>query len=384
MTIKYLTDDSLLPRLPRLGKLRKGGEKTPKGYGPDLDHFRFTSDNPAVLAAWQAAFPTPPRELTVYLPYATAVENFSTWVELWSASGLEHRCDGEMMTIWREGDKMMRGSKKCTGGHDGDDPRKDAVGRLEFVVPQLLQAGHVGTVVLETHSINDIVFIAGLLTGVEARNSHGLCGIAFRLYRQKESISVPGFGDRQGQRQKMDKWLVKIEPDVVFMRRELSLARAAALDLPAPEVIDGTTGEFLLDSPAPSAPAPRALPAPVQAPAKAPQTNSQRAATQAPAKPSTPPPPAKPANGNGHLASVEKLSQRWNQLWQWKLALGVEHTPIALDAKPETYAEAGKSLKAALLKRSKEILPTEFSWPDDDDTIKTAIDNLMVVEHADA
>jgi hypothetical protein len=377
--IKNLTDpESLLPRLPRLGKLRKGGEKTSKGYGPDLDHFRFTSDNPEALAAWNAAFPKPPRELTIYLPYETAAENFTTWVELWSSSGLEHRCDGEMMTIWRDGDKMVKGQRPCTGGHEKGDPRRDAVGRLEFVVPQLLQAGYVGTVVMETHSINDIVFIAGVLAGLERKHAR-LSGVAFRLYRQQEKISVPGWGDRQGQRQRTDKWLVKIEPDAAFMRREIALARAAALDLPAPEVVDATTGEYVLAEPAPmpALPAPRqsAQPAqPVRAdsirePAK-PLSNSHKAAAQTQ-------PTASNGNGNGKkLASLEKLKERWNTLWQWKIALGIKADAIPQGAASEQYIAAGRALHAALVTRAKEILPADFGWPDNDDTIEAAVNTL--------
>ena len=42
MPIKNLTDQ-VQPRFGMLGKLRKGGEKTPSGFGPALDHWRFTS-----------------------------------------------------------------------------------------------------------------------------------------------------------------------------------------------------------------------------------------------------------------------------------------------------------------------------------------------------
>ena len=53
MPIKGLTDrKSLKPRLPSLGKLRKGAEKTANKPGADLAYFRFTSDNPEVVEAF--------------------------------------------------------------------------------------------------------------------------------------------------------------------------------------------------------------------------------------------------------------------------------------------------------------------------------------------
>lgn len=244
MAIKGLTDpESLRPRLPRLGKLRKGGEKTSNGFGPDLDHFRFTSDSELIADVFGAAFGPEPQSLLVYLPYQTLAENFPTWSELWSASGLEHRCDGETMAIWREGSQMRRGSQPCPGGHKGNDYRKDAVGRLEVVVPQLLSAGFVGTVTIETHSLNDIAFISGVLADVEAKRGD-LRGIGWRLYRQKESISAPGWGDRKDQRARVDKWLVKIEPAAEWVLHELGRSRAEALAL-TPGVVNEETGEIM-------------------------------------------------------------------------------------------------------------------------------------------
>src|SRR5450759_2753633 len=105
MSIKGITDN-VLPAIGRLGKLRKGGEKPTSGtgYGKDLSHFRFTSEQPAVAAAFRAAYGDQPALLHVYLPYAGVEQNFSSWREEWSAGGLVHRCDGETVTIWRTPD----------------------------------------------------------------------------------------------------------------------------------------------------------------------------------------------------------------------------------------------------------------------------------------
>lgn len=248
MPIQTLTDtEALRPRLPRLGKLRKGGEKTATGFGTDLDHFRFTGATPEIQAAFDAVFSLP-RSIIVYLPYQTLAECFETWCEVWSASGLDHRCDGVNAFIWRDTNKMITGSKPCPGGHEKDDPKKDAVGRLHLVVPQLLQAGHVGVVTLETHSINDIVYISSVLAYTQERRGD-LRGIAFRLYRVQEEISVPGWGERQSERAKTKKWLVKIEPAAEWVRHQLAQAYAEALSLPpASETVAPDTGEIITET----------------------------------------------------------------------------------------------------------------------------------------
>lgn len=228
MPIKGLTDkDSLTPRFPRIGKLRKGGEKGAKGFGPDLDHFRFTSERPEAVAAFVAAYGQQPRQINCYLPYASADANFPTWKEEWKAGGLQHRCDGQTCTIWLmpDGKKYSREPKPCPGGCD-------EVGRLELIIPELLEAGIVGTVSLETHSLNDMMSIMASLTHVEQMrgdNPLGLRGIMFTLRRVPEKISTPGWGDNKGKRQLVEKWLVKIEPAVDWVTAQMALQRAGSM-----------------------------------------------------------------------------------------------------------------------------------------------------------
>ena len=71
MPIKGMTDN-VQPRFPRLGKLRKGmlKEKVRNDgktvyYPVDLDHFRFTSEQPEVEQAFQAAFGEAPSAVLV-------------------------------------------------------------------------------------------------------------------------------------------------------------------------------------------------------------------------------------------------------------------------------------------------------------------------------
>jgi hypothetical protein len=239
MAIKGLTDrDSITPRFPRIGKLHKGGEKSATGFGPDLDHWRFTSDRPEAEAAFVAAYGECPAQINVYLPHTSVEDNFQTWKEEWKSGGLGHRCNGETCTIWMGDDgKYHRNPKPCPGGCK-------EVGRLEVVIPEMLQAGHIGTVTMETHSLNDLISISEtLLKTAELRgdNPLGLQGILFSLRRVPEEISVPGFGKNAGKRQRVEKWLVKIEPAVDWVQTQMALART---DTPALTMDDSDEGDY--------------------------------------------------------------------------------------------------------------------------------------------
>lgn len=337
MSIVGLTDE-IVPRLPRLGKLRKGGEKTAKGFGEDLTHFRFTSEKPAIVEAFAAALGPQPNRLRVYLPYQSVDQAFPTWCELWDKTGLVHRCNGETMTIWRNGPKYERGSKPCTGGHEKGDFRNDAVGRLDLLIPELIEAGHVGYVTMETHSLHDILNITRVLAGVyEAHRD--LRGIEFFLSRVKENISTPGWGDKADGRTRVDKWLVRLEPTAQWMSMQIARSHAAAMSLPSPEVIDGETGEIV----------PRAqLPAPAaEASAEEEKFFGKQPTATAPTTTSTFKLPAKPKGiGADMWKSIEAVAKE-------AIALGLTPTAIPPAIKAKELAEWGTTVKAAIAKAKK-------------------------------
>jgi len=233
MPIRGLTDE-IRPRFPRLGKLRKGGEKTASGVGPELDHWRFVGATPEIQAAFEQAYGKEPRSISIYIPHATPEGAFPTWCEIWGATGLVHRCDGQTMTVWLEGDKYVTGSRPCAGGHKDNDPLNDAVGRLDVIIPELIEAGFVGYVTMETHSKNDIIGILQTLHAVyDARrgNELGLRGVLFYLRRVQESISTPGFGKNAGKRSRVTKWLVRLEPAADWVQLQIEMAHAAQMQL---------------------------------------------------------------------------------------------------------------------------------------------------------
>ncbi len=233
MPIKRLTDN-VAPAFPRIGKLRKGGEsveranangKTYNTYGPELNYWRFTSDKPEIVKAFTEAYGGQPAELDVYLPFKAIDDNWSTWQEEWAAGGLVHRCDGETCVTWLRPDgTYSHDPKPCPG-------KCTPVGRLSVILPGLIRRGYVGSVTMETHSINDILSIqACVLAIVEARGTEDLRGVGFILRRVEQAISTPG---KDGKRVRRNKWLVKLEPAAEWVTAQLEAARTTALALPA-------------------------------------------------------------------------------------------------------------------------------------------------------
>lgn len=243
MPIKGLTDrESLAPRFPRLGKLKKGEPKKEKAYARDLDYFRFATEQSEIMSAFVDAYGKAPNRLGVYLPYAKADENFDTWMEEWSAGGLVHRCDGETMTMHRMTDgSFSSDSEPCpyitgTRVRTKKKPGCQIIGRLSVILPALLHAGFVGYVTLETHSNHDVRSVMSSLLETERHRPQGLQGIPFTIWRQDEKISTP---DGNGGRARRKKSLVKIAPEREWIQSRISLDRAEAFKaLPRGDDVD--------------------------------------------------------------------------------------------------------------------------------------------------
>lgn len=226
MPIHGLTD-AARPAFPMLGKLRKGAAKIDERKpGQDLSYFRFTSDRPQIEEAFRQAYGAEPRELNVYLPYAKIEDNLSAWKEEWVASGLKHRCDGETCVVWLQDDgTYSREPRPCPG-------KCKPVGRLSLILPELLTAGYVGYVTLETHGVHDLLALQGsLLAAAEARGKEDMRGIGFIVRRVEQEISTPDIvnGQRTGKRLTRKKWLVKLEPAASWVAAQLEAARVSAL-----------------------------------------------------------------------------------------------------------------------------------------------------------
>jgi len=348
MPIKGLTD-TVAPRFPRLGKLRKGAEKPEQGNKPgaDLDYFRFDGE-PDVTAAFISAYGREPRALAVYLPFAAPDECFQAWKEQWSAGGLVHRCDGQTMTIWRTpAGTYSREPKPCAGGCD-------EVARLEVVLPEMIRAGHVGYVTLETHGLNDMLGIqATLLAAYVARKD--LRGIEFVLRRVEREISTPG---QNGQRVRRTKWIVELAPAPRWAQVQLAMAQSAAYALPEPaETVDAATGEIEYTPPAqPPAPAP-AQQSPDPRPMPTTLADAYKQGHQDGVK----------THGNGHkpvnnAPPTDKrrlaVQKTWEALWQTARQLKLEPEGVDGDISTDDWIERGKALRKAVMDRANRIVNT--------------------------
>jgi len=241
------TRESLDPRFKSLGKLRKGGPKRNGQFGADLDHFRFTSEDAAVVQAFYQAYGEKPSELVVFMPYDQMERNFSSWRELYGQNGLvKIRCDGENWVDWLDGPRHCHGYLPCPETFlDPDNRCPDCplkpVGRLEVIVPELWKAGYIGLVTVETHSWNDIAHLAGKLAQYEP-----LRGKPFTLWREMTTIGAPN--EKTGKRMAVTKHLVCIELTNERLVEELeaaqrrSLAQVQALALPAGEPLPEPAG----------------------------------------------------------------------------------------------------------------------------------------------
>lgn len=235
--------DNITEAWPTLGKLHKGSKKKKNGQmGDDLTYFRFTSDRPDVLKAFQAVYNEQPTIINVFLPYPNAEAPdqdgegcFMAYCEKWNASNtLLHRCDGEYVTrYYNDEGKYIDptpGTMQCPGGCT-------QVGRLFIIIPELLAAGHVGQVTLETHSIHDIrSILKSLLRTAKTRhgNPDGLIGVRHTLQRVDEMVSSPSWKDEpKTKRHRVQKSLVKLVPEATWVQMQLEARHQETLGLVA-------------------------------------------------------------------------------------------------------------------------------------------------------
>jgi hypothetical protein len=202
---------------PRLGKIKKGGEKPKSGPGKDLDYFRF--DTTALIQQKiQAIYGSEPRELRVWLPHSEIEQNFDPWMKEYSAGSLKRQCDGDQQHVWMEGNQIKSVSGgcqplACVRETTGCECRR--VAHLPVMIAELFAEGVIGYFALETHAINDILGITANLQAAYALRSN-LCGIPFVLRRQMRNISTP----RGDSRVRRDVSLISIEPDPAWVQAQ--------------------------------------------------------------------------------------------------------------------------------------------------------------------
>lgn len=228
MAIKGLTDRG--PALPRIGTLRKGAPKTQSGPGKDLEHFRFDTQDAEAGERFKQAYGAEPVAIRVFLPFSTTDENFEAWRESWTASSLQHRCDGETCVLWLQKDGTYSDDPKpCPGGCK-------QVGRLNVIIPELKRWAFVTAL---TTSIHDIIEVHANLMSLESARGD-LRGIPLILKRTPRKISTPR---NNGERARAEKWLLTIEAQPQWVELQLASQERAALNQAEPLALPEWNGD---------------------------------------------------------------------------------------------------------------------------------------------
>ncbi len=254
--IHGVTDpESIVPRENTIGRLYKGspkrrivGEdgKEKDIAGKELPYFRFESPRPEVKAVFDEAYGPEPKVINVILPFPTAVENFQTCIEIWKAGGLIHRCNGQVMRLWRDEKGVIHAAppaepKPCPwAGHPEAAPKDHRwVGRLFVIIPELLSAGFPGLVSLVTTSKNDDMSIADQLADIEEKRrlwehtDWPLHYMRCTLRRVPKLLSSPNDEKEGPARVRRQHYMVEIEPVVHWVERQIE-AIQEPLQLPEP------------------------------------------------------------------------------------------------------------------------------------------------------
>lgn len=242
-------------QFPIIGKLRKGSPQVEKSgkmvLGRDLDHFRFDSDDVSAVGVFTSAYGAQPKSIRVLLPFATVDQNFQAWMEEYSASGLQRRCDGESQSFHRDARGVGLTTPTPCAKACGSSCLCKQVGRLYVLIPELARLAYV---IVETHSIYDIIQLTENLNAAFALRGN-LAGVPFVLSRREREISTPG--KEPGKRFRATKSLLFIEPDPEWVERKLVAMRTEAFAM-LPEVssaaptngttrVDYATGEIIVE-----------------------------------------------------------------------------------------------------------------------------------------
>lgn len=225
-----------IPRLPEIGRIRKGGPKREKTktdgtkyqiFGEDLDHFRFdpaesTYNLPApdgdgrladyLMRQWDE-LGEKPRYVPIQFMHNAISENFTMINEVWARVGTVERCvrrcDGETVNLsMTEDKKLTRTPLPCSAveGLNECPMGCKPTGRLQFLIPQL---NYPGLVIMTTHSIYDIYEIQGNLALYQ---NWELSKIPFQLCRTERTINR----NDNGKVTAMKKWLCHLVIDPRF------------------------------------------------------------------------------------------------------------------------------------------------------------------------
>lgn len=239
-----LNSQGVLGNLPRFGKLRKGGEKTERSSGRDLDHFRLTLEpeyEDRIRPAFESLYGIEPTEFHgVLLAADSGAQAFDYWFEAWAHAKLLRRCDGEETAVqWSEGE-MRYDNTPHACVCDPLNRECKQTGRLDIVIPALCEAtGLWGKLTLLTTSLYDVIALAGYMKVADAfmlkLPNVAFWSVPFTVGRALRSVPVTINGKRSIK--PMHLLYAQIDPD--FNRTVLT----PLLTQPAQLLLAGVSGE---------------------------------------------------------------------------------------------------------------------------------------------
>lgn len=253
MGIKGLTDRGM--SFPEIGFIRKGkmGDNRPI----DLQYFRVEIAEPESQEKFLALYGQEPTEIRIMFPFNEIEKNWDAWLEAYTAGRMVARSDGEKMLFWVDtgtGEVIVQQAKDKSGMEVptpanwvvGNYKNKNGatipiklgpVGRMKVIIPELERMAYL---TVHTTSYHDIASLSSQLEGFKTVNRGRLAGIPLILRRRPRMISTPDLKEK-GKRVRREKWLLSIEADPEWVKKQLVYMSKSAL--PKPEEIALLTGE---------------------------------------------------------------------------------------------------------------------------------------------
>jgi hypothetical protein len=202
---QQLAAQGVLGNFPRFGKLRKGGEKTEKSSGRDLDHFRLTLEpqyEEIIRPAFVQLFGEQPAEFNgVFIAADSADNAFQYWLEEWAHARLLRRCDGEEIVVqFSEGEQRYDTTPHaCTCNPLA--PACNQRGHMDIVIPAIFEAtGMWGKFTIETGSVYDIIALRSSMRVASAFTANlpnvAFWSIPFRVGRALRKVPITINGKR--------------------------------------------------------------------------------------------------------------------------------------------------------------------------------------------
>lgn len=251
-------------KCPKCGKsdfkMRKQGEEmVPIEFPVPSDHFVLT-DAPGVA---EAIGTDKPRELRIWFPFNDIDQVFPAYHQLWSASSLICRGDGERIEYainpqsgkpiirdglaiddfkTKDGDFKRGEFMACPGNEHGLYSRCEACKPNAMLIVLLRDVPRLAYYQISTTSIHNIIELTEQMNYIsDPKNVGKLQGVPFILKLQEREISAPSGKD--GQRRRVKRFLLSLEVDPDYYKQLMEMHRHLAaperkLQIESGEVVD--------------------------------------------------------------------------------------------------------------------------------------------------